>query len=154
MRRRHSNKIWYIDRKGQKYRRFETLIPESTFRKTEQVIAAVIGYYKGVWSDVITEALEKWVSEHTIAHNKRNPRPNVVEAWSCVKSWLLRNIYDEIPNTIPGEFLQEGIRGGLNVRDYRSVRSWLETFRINGLIKPLQIIRNPLKVRLWEIIAK
>ena len=112
-----------------------------------------VGFYKGVWSDVVTEALELWVGAHTSAHNKRKPRPDVAEAWNDVKAWLLDNIYDVIPNVLPGEHLQEAIRGGLKVRDDRAVRNWLKCFMANGIIKPLQEARNPLRVRAWAVVG-
>ena len=129
------------------------MIPEEIFRKTEELIARQIGYYRGVWSDVVTEALNLLINTHTSAHIRVNPRPDVIEVFRDVIRWLVDTYYSatkQLPRIIPRSQLVEAIMSVKRIRDIRSINNWLNYFVANGLLK---CSGNPRKAKVFEIVA-
>ncbi len=108
------------------------------YERAIQVAQEVYGVQRGALSLAVQEALESWLLAHTTAHRKVNPRYQLRQYYNAVLE-VIEQLLGMVPISIPQHTFENAIMEGLNVKDRRTIRSWLHRFYVAGLIKPLTV---------------
>ena len=132
-------------------------ISKPLFEKVVSLAVQVYGVQRGALSLAVEEALELWVSLHTQQHTRTNPRMPLRDRYNAVMECIRAEV-GTIPITIHQLFLEKCISNVLDIKDPRSIYSWLHRFYMAGLIRPLTIkVAKPsdwAKNKAVELVAK